>query len=196
MRIGFRTVLALATAILAACDDTVPDDQEVSGRATDAQDPAVQPVASLPVPDTLAAALRAHLQAVDYRNAWSHWPGLAPYYEGGEPHGLLLATYANEIVHETLRSGLNTMPSGALVVKENYAPDSTLVATTVMYKQAGYDGAHHDWFFVKYGPGWDVETSPEGTPLAGRVQGCQDCHAQRADFDYLHSPRPAPTNIR
>lgn len=196
MRTTLWSLLALAAVVLAACGDTVPDDQEVSGRATDAQDPAVQPVASLPVPDTLAAAVRAHLRAVDYRNTWSRWPGLAPYYDGSEPHGLLLTTYANDIVQETLHAGLNVMPSGAMVVKENYAPDSTLVATTVMYKQAGYDPDHNNWFFVKFGPGWDVDSGPDGAPLAGRVPGCQNCHGGQADVDYLYSPRPEPTVIR
>lgn len=190
MRTGFWSALALVTVALAACDDTVPDDQEVSARSTEAQDSTVQPVASIPVPDTLAAALRAHLEAVDYRDSWSRWPGLDAYYSGNEPHGLLLTTWVNDIVAETVGSGQTLMPSGAVIVKENFTPDSTLVATTVMYKQAGYDAAHNDWFFVKFGPDGDVESSPKGTPLAGRVTGCQNCHADRADFDYLYSPRP------
>lgn len=36
-------------------------------------------------------------------------------------------------------NGVGSMPSGAILVKENYMPDSTLAATTVMYKVDGFD---------------------------------------------------------
>lgn len=190
MRNRSALLLALVVPAFAACDRTVPDDQDVSARSIDGQDPAVQPVASIPAPDTLADALRAHLLAADFRENWRLWPELEPFYSGNEPHGLLLTTYANDVLLEPLLTGQTLMPSGAVVVKENYTQDSTLVATTVMYKQAGYDAGHNDWFFVKYGPDWAVERSPAGDPLAGRVPGCQSCHGQQADADYLYSPRP------
>jgi len=195
MRAGLPLLIVLSALVATACDDTVPDPQESSTRATDAQDPAVQPVATVPVPDTTAAAVEAHLRAVAYQDNWELWPDLEPMYEGSEPHGLRLTTYANDIVQEVLASGQTLIPSGATVVKENYAPDSTLVAITVMYKQSGFDPAHNDWFFVKFGPDWEVEESPQGEPLSGRVPGCQACHGDQADADYLFSPRPEPSVI-
>jgi hypothetical protein len=77
------------------------------------------------------------------------------------------------------------MPVGAIVVKENYTPDSTLAATTVMYKVSGYDPEAGDWFYLKRLADGTVEAS-------GRVAGCQGCHAQRADNDYLFTGALSP----
>ena len=40
------------------------------------------------------------------------------------------------------------MPSGAIIVKENYTPAGELAATTVMYKKSGYNPDHNDWFWI------------------------------------------------
>jgi hypothetical protein len=70
------------------------------------------------------------------------------------------------------------MPPNAIIVKENYMPDSTLAAVTVMYKVRGYDPTHNDWFWLKM--------SPADSVLAeGKVQGCIDCHAGAASNDYI-----------
>ncbi len=140
-------------------------------------------------PDTTARAVWAHLQQADYAEQWSFWPDREPYYEGGEPHGMLLNTYLNHAAMEAVEgmgdaatTGMLELPAGAMVVKENYQPDSTLVATTVMYKAEGYAPDVGDWFWAKYGP-------EGGVQAAGHAQGCIDCHSQAADHDYLMTAR-------
>jgi hypothetical protein len=130
------------------------------------------------MPDTTAEALWSHLEDVDFRAAWTLWPGKGELYAGQQPHGMLLTTYLNEQALQAVNDQAGTMPAGAIVVKENYTPDSTLAATTVMYKVAGYNPEAGDWFYLKRLADGMVEAS-------GRVAGCQGCHAQRADNDYL-----------
>ena len=91
---------------------------------------------------------------------------------------MLLTTYVNELALDALTNKAGTMRAGAIVVKENYMPDSMLAAITIMYKVDGYNTDVGDWFFVKRLADGTVEAQ-------GRVGGCQGCHAQRADNDYL-----------
>ena len=140
----------------------------------------------VPAPDTTAVALHAHLQAADYRNNWVLWPGMGRLYSGQQPHGMLLTTYLNEVAAAAVNAHRGSLPAGAIVVKENYMPDSTLAAVTIMYKAAaGYNPEHNDWFFVKRLANGQLDTLPNGAPMEGRVPGCQQCHVQRADNDYI-----------
>ncbi len=167
------TGAAVLAIVLAAC---APADQNV-----DAGD-AAQPAATALTPDTTAASLLSHLETGNYQS-WSLWPGRDRLYAGGDPHGMLLTTYVNDIASSALASGAVTMPPGAIVVKENFMPDSTLAAVTVMHKVTGYDSGAGDWFWAKYNmPGSVVEAS-------GRVAMCQGCHASAMDRDYLVTPR-------
>ncbi|GIV62221.1 cytochrome P460 family protein [Rhodocaloribacter litoris] len=136
-------------------------------------------------PDTTGAAVWAYLQEVGYRDNWARWPGKGELYAGQEPHGMLLTTYLNPAAREALTARAGTMPPGAIIVKENYMPDSTLAAVTVMYKVAGYNPAHNDWFFSKHLPDGTLDRSPEGMALEGRVPGCQNCHGGRKANDYI-----------
>lgn len=122
------------------------------------------------------------LQEVDYEENWQLWPEKGQLYEGQEPHGMLLTTYLNEPAHEALTGTAGTMPPGAIVIKENYQPDSTLAAVTVMYKRQGYDPAHNNWFWVKFLADGSVDMNGDAQ---GRVQGCIQCHGGRADNDYI-----------
>lgn len=108
---------------------------------------------------------------------WQMWPGKEEFYPGKEPHGALLTTYVTDDGISAIESGAGTLPNGSIIVKENYLPDKTLAALTVMYKENGYDPEHNDWFWVKY--------LPNGTIAAeGKVKGCIDCHNQpKAEFD-------------
>lgn len=130
------------------------------------------------LPDTTAEALWSYLQQVDYRNNWQMWPGKGELYEGQEPHGMLLTTYVNDAALRAVSGTAGSMPSGAIVVKENYMPDSTLAATTVMYKSSGYDAQHNDWFWLKRLADGTVEVS-------GRGQGCISCHGGQNTNDYI-----------
>jgi hypothetical protein len=129
------------------------------------------------MPDTTAASVWAHMQDAGYRS-WALWPEKGRLYTGGEPHGMLLTTYINDLAAQALAGTATRMPAGAVIVKENYMPDSTLAAITIMYKSPGYNPEHNDWFFIKRLADGTVEAS-------GRLAGCQGCHGARRDNDYI-----------
>jgi hypothetical protein len=130
-------------------------------------------------PDTTAADLVAYVDGADYRRTWAHMPGTGDLYPGREPHGALLTTYVNEIAYPALGEGKAPLPRGAVIVKENYAPDSALVATTMMYKASQeYDPRHGNWFWLKLMPDGTVEA-------AGRVSSCISCHEAMGQADYI-----------
>ncbi|MDX1623371.1 MAG: cytochrome P460 family protein [Gemmatimonadota bacterium] len=170
-------VASLAFALVAgACAGESPPEEEPADVAeapeTVAEEPTTAP------PDTTAEAVWTHLQEADY-DTWALWPDKGRLYPGTEPHGMLLTTYVNDLAEDALTNGAAEMPDGAIVVKDNYAPDSTFMAHTVMYKADGYDAEHADWFWAKYGPDGEVQAS-------GRVETCAGCHAQAsAQDDYL-----------
>lgn len=148
--------------------------------------PAPEPAPAQPAaqaPDTTEAAFWAYLQDEDYRS-WPLWPGKGELYTGQEPHGMLLTTYVSPLALDALTSGSPMMPEGAIIVKENYAPDSTFMAVTAMHKVAGYDPEHNDWFWAK----WDTAGVAE---VSGRVEMCATCHGANAAADYLRTPRPS-----
>jgi hypothetical protein len=130
------------------------------------------------LPDTTAEAVWAYLQDAGYADNWDMWPGKTALYPGTEPHGMLLTTYVNQAAHDALADWNQSMPAGAIIVKENYMPDSTLAAVTVMYKAAGYNPEHADWWFMKRNADGTVEAS-------GRVEGCQNCHGAAKANDYI-----------
>jgi len=130
------------------------------------------------LPDTTAQSLWAYLQQVDYRNDWQLWPDKGELYTGREPHGMLLTTYVNDVARQALTGMAESMPAGAIIVKENYMADSTLAATTVMYKSGGYNPEHNDWFWLK-------RLADGTTEVAGRGQGCIACHGGQAQNDYI-----------
>ena len=130
------------------------------------------------LPDTTAASVVAYLDEVDYQASWETWPGLPEKYQGTEPHGFLLTTYLNSAALAVVKDGSSSMPDGAILVKENYTPEGVLAATTVMYKKAGYNPDHNDWFWAKVLADGTVEKE-------GQVEGCQTCHGGAKDNDYV-----------
>ncbi|MGD2135880.1 MAG: cytochrome P460 family protein [Gemmatimonadales bacterium] len=170
-RILDRLALAAALVAVAAC---APADEQ--------EEPSMQetgmPEMQAPAPDTTAAALWAHLEGSNYSESYALWPDKGELYAGQEPHGMLLTTYLNDLALDALTNGAGAMPNGAIVVKENYMPDSTLAAITIMYKAEGYNPDVGDWFWVKRLADGTVEAS-------GRVAGCIGCHGQQAANDYL-----------
>ena len=128
------------------------------------------------LPGTDSASLMAYLEDVDYQNndEWKLFPGSTEKYEGRDPHGMLLTTYVNPAALEAIEDDAIT-PSGSILVKENFMPDGTLAATTVMYKQSGYNADHNDWYWLKFLADGTVEKE-------GMVEGCQDCHVDAKDY--------------
>ena len=137
--------------------------------------------------DTTGAAIWAHLQESDYPSTWTLWPGKGELYTGQQPHGMLLTTYLNDVALQALSSGASSMPPGAIIVKENYMPDSTLVAVTTMFKVQGYNPDVNDWFFTKHLAGGELDQTPDGMALEGRLPGCTNCHRAPQENDYLYT---------
>ena len=131
-----------------------------------------------PLPVISADSVIAYLDEVDYQESWELWPGRGEKYQGDDPHGALLTTYLNPAAFEALDNKAGVLPNGAIVVKENYTPGSELAATTVMYKRTGYNPDHNDWFWLKVLADGTVEKE-------GMVMGCQECHGDVKDNDYI-----------
>lgn len=162
-----------------ACEgEKAPEQPPVAG-----QQPGAPPEAATPEgPEPEAGAVWAYLQTQNYRKAWSYYPGKGALYQGQEPHGALLTTYVNDKAHSALSAKAERLPEGAILVKENYKPDKTLAATTVMYKVSGYNAEHNDWFWLKRLADGTVEAS-------GKVEGCQACHGT-SQRDHVLTPLP------
>jgi len=129
-----------------------------------------------------AGQLWQQIQGEKYQDNWSLFPGKGKLYKGTEPHGMLLTTYVNKTAEQALTSGAKELPKGSILIKENYMPDKTLAAVTVMEKTG--DGKD-DWFWVKYNPDGTIATmemEKDGMkmnmPVAGGKETmCAMCHA-------------------
>ncbi len=163
--------------------------------ATAAPTPIPLPPTPTPVPPTPTPAMSAEEEAAgalwdqvtsaDYASNWSTIPGKGTLYRGQGPHGMLLSTYLNPVAEEAMKNKPGVMPEGAIIVKENYKPNKTLAAITIMKKQPGFDADHNDWFWAKYGP--DGKVLAAGTPA-----GCISCHGSVRSNDYIFTFPIAP----
>jgi hypothetical protein len=132
--------------------------------------------------DQKTSQLWQRIQGDKYRNNWSLFPGKGKLYKGTEPHGMLLTTYVNETAEQALTSGAKELPKGSILIKENYMPDKTLAAVTVMEKTGENKD---DWYWVKYNPDGTIATmemEKDGMkmnmPVAGGKETmCAMCHA-------------------
>ena len=156
-------------------------------RPGDGEEAAETAQIAVSAPDTTGAAIWTHLQGSSYQTTWQLWPEKGRFYTGQQPHGMLLTTYLNDVAYQALAGGATEMPAGAVIVKENYLPDSTLAAVTTMFKAAGYNADHNDWFFTKHLPSGELDKAPNGMQLEGRLPGCQGCHVVVQANDYLYT---------
>ena len=120
-----------------------------------------------------------------YRN-WAPVPGQSDkMYEGQSPHGAYLKMYLSR----SAAGSPKDLPDKSIVIKENYGPDMRqLMAITVMFRAKGYNPQAGDWYWVKYLPNGrvDQKATPNGNVrLAGRVNGCIECHSGAAGGDYV-----------
>lgn len=175
------SVVAVGTTLATAGCTSAEEEEDSTANAAGASTTAVTAAA----PDTTGASMWAYLQAANYGSSWDLWPGKGRLYPGNQPHGMLLTTYMNDVAMGAVASHTGTMPAGAIIVKENYMPDSTLAAVTVMFKVPGYNADHADWFFTKHLPSGQLDTMPNGMAMEGRLPGCQNCHMGVAANDYL-----------
>ena len=123
------------------------------------------------------ASLWDHMKKSNYRN-WQMWPGKTALYPGTQPHGALLTTYVNDVAYKAIKAKKGKLPNGSIVVKENYMPDKSLGALTVMYKVKGFNSEANDWFWAKYMPDGKIEAE-------GKVEMCIGCHGMKKDNDYV-----------
>ena len=113
-------------------------------------------------------------------------------YAGTEPHGMMLETFYTDAT-----IGDHT---GTLVVKRNYGPEGVTVdqvlgspedhlgAVTIMFRRADdYAPEAGNWYWAKYLPDGSLDQTPDGTPIAGRAQGCISCHSSAEGEDYLYT---------
>ena len=81
---------------------------------------------------------------------------------------------------------VGNLPSGSMIIKENFSPDKKLMAITLMYKSKGYNPEAGDWYWAKFMPDGKVAQmdSPMGKmAISGKAKGCIACHAD-ADDDF------------
>lgn len=149
----------------------------------EAGEPVVRQVAG---PDTTGASVWAYLHENEYQE-WATWPEKGEMYQGQAPHGARLTTYLNGIAADALEGGEEAFPAGSIIVKENYTPDGGLAAVTTMYKVPGYNPDAADWFFTKHLAGGELDRTPNGMAMEGRVPGCIGCHQAKADNDYIYT---------
>jgi len=121
---------------------------------------------------------------------YQHWAApdgekAEEFYPGNSPHGAFIKTHLNR----TATAQSKKLPVGSIIVKENFSKDKKLMIVTVMYKSKGYDPEHNDWWYAKYMPDGKVATmkmkgSDKVMKLAGKVQGCINCHEDAGGEDY------------
>jgi hypothetical protein len=116
---------------------------------------------------------------------WKAFPESEKSTVGKFPHGSFVKIYTNR---RTERNPL-LPPDGAIIVQENYAADkSTLKSISVMYRAAGYNAQHGDWYWTQYLPdGSLARTSQQdgNLPIAGRTASCIKCHSKAKGGDLL-----------
>ena len=95
---------------------------------------------------------------------------------------MLLTTYLNDVAYDAVTNKAGRFSAGAIIVKQNYAPDSTLAAVTTIYKVAGYNAEAGDWFWVKHLANGTVDMNGMAQ---GRVAMCIGCHQRMSGNDYV-----------
>jgi hypothetical protein len=131
------------------------------------------------MPDADGKALWKYITETNPYLGWAIWPGFATMQKGQSPHGAWIKYYVNGIAMKAARAGQDSMPYGAILVKENYAKDKkTLESLTPMYRVKGYNPDAGDWFWAKF--------SPDGKIIAeGKIKSCIACHQAAADYRFL-----------
>lgn len=119
----------------------------------------------------------------DYKN-YSQWAGHGGLRPGQSPHGVFHEVYVNKDIFQAVpvktagTEELPQVPSGSIIVKENFDSAKKLDKLTVMAKVDGYSPDTNDWFWASF--------SPEGKVLAeGSPVGCLSCHGGRISNDYI-----------
>jgi plastocyanin len=158
---------------------TPVDEEAVAEEAVAEEAVAEKEDAEEPLDDqAIAQQLWQDLQDAVYQGNWRVVPGKGALYPGQPPHGVLVSTYLNEEAAQALVTPMESLPDGAIVVKDNYTVDNRLIAITVMQKRASYYPEYADWFWAEYDVMGQIRAS-------GRLEGCISCHAAAQSNDYV-----------
>jgi len=131
------------------------------------------------MPGANAAEIWEFITETSPYQEWNGWPGMEGHMPGNAPHGAIIRTFVSgHGVHNIQDSDKGSFDNGIFIVKENFKPDTTLAAITVMYKVEGFNPDAADWFWAKYQPDGTVDA-------AGIPKGCVTCHGAKADNDYI-----------
>jgi len=130
-------------------------------------------------PAPRAADVWSAVTSADYQKKWKLFPGTTAQMPGQSPHGAFISTYVNDIALEGVNGKRPALAPGSIVLKENYTPEKTLAAVTLMYKVPGFDPDNGDWY-------WLQRTADGAVRAEGRVTGCIGCHSAKASNDYLY----------
>lgn len=119
--------------------------------------------------------------------------GIVPYpYKGTSPHGPVLQYLESEVSVDgrlgTVIVKRNHRGEGLTVERVINEPTAYFDSMGVMFRrEAGYDPAHGNWFWVKFYPDGTVATTPQGVKMAGRTKPCIACHTPAAGEDFVFS---------
>jgi hypothetical protein len=120
-------------------------------------------------PTELLAWLRA--------GRYLEWQAESGIHRSTGPHTSRVRTYVNDILFESLRSGLPAHPAGAAAVKELYGNGSAVLAWAVEVKVQADSADGFGWYWY------------EGANLSGLGLGiCTNCHS--GGLDYVLTPFP------
>ena len=176
-------ILLLSVMLVVSCGRKGKDISEMGAEEAPAAEEAVSDaddmaeMAAMPGAD--AGELWNFITETSPYTEWSYWPDYEGYQPGKSPHGAILRVFVDEHGMANIADDMkSSMDNGVVIVKENFMPDTTLAALTVMYKVEGFNPEVGDWFWAKY--------SPDGTVAAsGTPGGCIGCHGGVASNDYL-----------
>lgn len=130
------------------------------------------------LPEADGKAVYDYITKTSPYQQWPLWPGKDKFYKGQHPHGALLTTYVSGQAEAAILSKAGQFPDDSIIVKENYMPDKTLDAVTVMYRVKGYNPDAGDWFWAKYKASGEIEAQ-------GKVTGCIGCHTAAIQNDWV-----------
>lgn len=126
------------------------------------------------------AGLWKNISAGKSYTGWKLLPGTEKMQKGGQPHGAFVSIYGNKTALDAFEMKKGTFADGSVIVKENFRPDKTLAAITVMQKSDGFNRDGGDWFWAKYKPDGTIDAE-------GKVQSCINCHHKAADKGWVFS---------
>lgn len=196
-RVGLNEVItavgiALGHATVDACLDADPDGDGVTtlnelvaavrssldkcGAPTPTPQPTPTPTTAEPVP-TSGAELVPWLQAGRYLG----WPSESSIHPSSGPHFGNVRVYLNDVLFDSLESGLAEHPAGSVAVKELYGGGTELRGWSVMVKVQDLSAGGDGWYwYERFGT----------TPFADGfgVRGCTVCHS--LGKDYVRIPFP------